>query len=107
MSLPTEVVRMIVNAGSTSHWTTSYIVLKVLLGRSPSIYQLIHDPDLQVFGHQSPIVVLELQRTKSWETPVQSDLTIAMPIFNAADVLPYTLPSLLQSSNGSWELVLV
>jgi len=50
---------------------------------------------------------LELQRTKSWETPVQSDLTIAMPIFNAADVLPYTLPSLLQSSNGSWELVLV
>jgi len=78
------------------------------LGKEPEyIFSLVNHPDLLEFGRQPPTVVLDFQRNQPWETPIQPEITITMPIYNAGFVLPHSFPSLIKSTNGTWELILV
>lgn len=74
------------------------------LGKVPVYhFELYRNPDILAGGRQNPIVVFEIMR----EMMSAADLSIIMPVYNAAPAIKISIPKLFLTSTASWELTVI
>ena len=77
---------------------------KASLGQTPHYhFELYRQPDVNAGGRLDPIVLFEVMR----RTETEPNISIVMPVYNAAPALQVSLPQLFASTTGSWELTII
>lgn len=83
------------------------------LGKVPEYkFKLLGDPDMRAGGRREPTVVLEMIRNSvvacaHSSMDCEPDISIVMPVYNAAPALKQSIPALFSTTTESWEFTLI
>jgi len=69
----------------------------------PFLFDLEGTPDISGGGRKAPFVRLDAQKHSN----ARPEMTMVMPVYNAATALRRSLPALFDTAVGSWELIVV
>ena len=73
------------------------------VGKHPQyLHSLFKGPSLTAGGRMEPLLALDFRKSE-----VVPDVTVVMSVYNAAPALRRSLPSLFETTAGSWELVII
>ena len=78
---------------------------KTLLNQIPEyLHDLVLSPDISAGGRKAPRLILFAEK---YNAPTYNNMTFVMPIYNAHAAVSQSLPSILKTASGNWDLVLV
>jgi hypothetical protein len=75
----------------------------VLNQKPPYLFNLVGSPDISGGGRKAPFVRLDAQK----HSDTRPEISMVMPVYNAATALRRSLPALFDTAVGSWELIVV
>ena len=77
---------------------------KTQTGSHPDyLHALFGNPNLQGGGRQDPLVVLDAQKP-GFASP---DVSVIISVYNAADAMALSLPTMFLDTTGIWELIII